>query len=396
MIKTLSIIIPVYNESDTLTDLLDRVLHVALPVKREIIVVNDGSTDDSRQLAEDWFAALNVEQQADVFLLDKANGGKGSAVRAGIEQSNGDVVIIQDADLEYDPNDYEACIAPILNGEELVVYGSRERFARNRLHSSFAFYAGGLAVTYWMNLLYGSSMTDEPTCYKTFSGRLIRALLFRGDKFEWEPEVTAKLLRLGVHIHEVPISYAPRKVDEGKKINWKDGVQALAVALYWRFMPLDAERKKVAAVPGMAECLAASRWPWAIMIVAMCAVARLSPPSLAAGIAWSSAVPAAMHLACVRRSMLCAILAAGWVVGIPLWHGGAFAISATAMLWSVLWLTRFAQKRRVFDLALAATSIAGLACTLPWSQAQLQATVALIALPLLLAVVPDRPDTTAS
>ncbi|MDP6451325.1 MAG: glycosyltransferase family 2 protein, partial [Lentisphaeria bacterium] len=174
--KMLSIVIPLYNEEATITELLDRVLAVDLPIDREIIIVNDGSTDDSRGLVEAWQARLPADTGVMVRVIDKPNGGKGSAVRAGIAVSSGDVVIIQDADLEYDPQDYRQCIEPILAGRASVVYGSRERLPENRMHSSLAFYAGGLAVTCWMNLLYGASMTDEPTCYKTFDGPLIRTL----------------------------------------------------------------------------------------------------------------------------------------------------------------------------------------------------------------------------
>lgn len=246
--KTLSIVIPVYNEVATVTELLDRVLAAVVSTRKEIIIVNDGSTDDSPAHIRDW-AAGAAREDCDIVVVDKENGGKGSAVRTGIEKSTGDVVIIQDADLEYDPNDYQKCIEPILSGDSKVVYGSRERRPENRMHSSLAFYAGGLAVTYWMNLLFGSSMTDEPTCYKTFDGPLIRALLFDGDKFDWEPEITAKLLRLGYDIAEVPVSYAPRKVDEGKKINWRDGVAALWVALLWRFRPLGNQRAALEQLP---------------------------------------------------------------------------------------------------------------------------------------------------
>ena len=239
----LSIIIPVYNEAGTIAALLDRVAAVALPVDRELIVVNDGSTDGSGDLIRAWRAA---HPEVAGQLLEQANQGKGGAVRTGIGVSTGTVVIIQDADLEYDPADYAKCIAPILRGEAQVVYGSRELLAANRHHSSWLFYLGGVAVSAWFSVLYFTWLTDEPTCYKTFAGDLIRALAFSGSRFEWEPEVTAKLLRLGYRIHEVPISYRPRRVTEGKKIRASDGFRALWEAWRWRFKSLAADRERLA------------------------------------------------------------------------------------------------------------------------------------------------------
>ena len=280
----LSIIIPCYNEAATIRTLLDRVAAAPLPIGREIIVVDDGSTDDSRAQVEQWLATAPLGPEDEARLLSKTNGGKGSAVRTGVVASTGDIVIIQDADLEYDPGDYAACIAPILAGRARVVYGSRERFGGNRRHSALSFYVGGLTVTYWMNLLFGATMTDEPTCYKTFDGPLIRALGFRGRKFDWEPEVTAKLLRLGYQIHEVPIRYYPRKISEGKKIRWRDGVQALWTALLWRCLPLGAERRRLLALPGEAarqrqERLEA-RWLWGLVGVALALRVLLAWPAL--------------------------------------------------------------------------------------------------------------------
>jgi glycosyltransferase involved in cell wall biosynthesis len=242
--KKLSIVIPVYNEEATLRELLDTVAETVLPVDREILIVNDGSVDCSLEIAEAWRDA-RANEALEVTLISQENRGKGSAVRAGIKASTGDVVIIQDADLEYDPNDYVACIEPILAGEVEVVYGSRERFAANHMHSSWAFYLGGMLVSSWFSLLYLTRLTDEPTCYKTFDGELIRTLLFEGDGFEWEPGITAKLLRLGFRIHEVPISYRPRNADEGKKIRASDGFRALWEALRWRVKSIDGERAKL-------------------------------------------------------------------------------------------------------------------------------------------------------
>ena len=239
----LSVIIPIYNEEKTICTLLDKVASCGVSVSMEMILVNDGSTDNTASLCREWIRENEKKIQARVVFLEKENGGKGSAVKAGIKVSSGDVVIIQDADLEYDPRDYTKCITPILHGECKVVYGSREADNRNRLFSSPSFFLGGLLLTYWINLLFNSDLTDEPTCYKTFDGDLIRSIPLDGDRFEWEPEVTAKLLRMGFEIREVPISYNPRKVTEGKKIKWFDGLQGLWIALFWRFAGMKEIRK---------------------------------------------------------------------------------------------------------------------------------------------------------
>ncbi len=245
--KILSVIIPVYNEERTVCSLLDKVMNAAVSVPMEIIIVNDGSTDSTPSLCAEWVRKNSGGAHKPVYLT-KSNGGKGSAVKEGIRVSTGDVVIIQDADLEYDPNDYEKCIRPILDGECKVVYGSREAENRNRIYSAPSFFLGGLFLTYWINLLYNSNLTDEPTCYKTFDGNLIRSIPIEGDKFEWEPEITAKLLRMGFEIREIPVSYFPRKIAEGKKIKWFDGLQALWIALYWRFAGLGKIRSHTASV----------------------------------------------------------------------------------------------------------------------------------------------------
>ena len=244
--KILSVIIPVYNEEKTVVSLLDKVMRCGVSVPLELIIVNDGSTDSSPELIRNWISGQK-KSAAKIVFLNKENGGKGSAVKAGIRASTGDVVIIQDADLEYDPRNYEACIRPILDGECKVVYGSREEENRNRLYSSPSFYLGGLLLTFWINLLYHADLTDEPTCYKTFDGSLIRSLPIDGDKFEWEPEVTAKLLRTGFEIREVPVAYYPRKITEGKKIKWKDGAQGLWTAFRWRFASLKGIRRTLGA-----------------------------------------------------------------------------------------------------------------------------------------------------
>ncbi|MDX9758433.1 MAG: glycosyltransferase family 2 protein, partial [Bacteroidota bacterium] len=159
---------------------------------------------------------------------------KGAAIRRGLEEVRGDIVLIQDADLEYNPGNYAALIAPILEGRSRVVYGSRERNVNNRLHSGMLFYAGGKFLSALTNLLYGSRITDEPTCYKVFDADLLRTIPLTCTRFEFCPEVTAKVLRRGVDIVEVPIDYFPRKKNQGKKINWRDGIAAVWTLLRWR------------------------------------------------------------------------------------------------------------------------------------------------------------------
>ena len=248
--KRLSVVIPVYNEERTVAQLLDQVLEAPLSIDKELIIVDDGSTDASARIIEEWHKAHQDSPSFKTVYLKKSNGGKGSAVKEGIKNSTGDVLIIQDADLEYDPNDYESCVRPILEGKCKVVYGSREASNRNRIYSSPAFYLGGLSLTLWMNLLFGMELSDEPTCYKTFDGPLIRSIELEGDKFDWEPEVTAKISRLGFEIIEVPVIYRPRAVNEGKKIKWKDGVIGFWVAFLWRLLPLGKSKRKVLALGG--------------------------------------------------------------------------------------------------------------------------------------------------
>jgi glycosyltransferase involved in cell wall biosynthesis len=231
-IKRVSIIIPAYNEEKTIEKILKKVLDVKLPLEKEIIVVNDGSTDRTKEIVEKF---IKNHPNENIILINKKNGGKGSALKVGIKHSTGDIIIIQDADLEYDPNDYPNLIKPILEGKAKVVYGSRLRKMGNKF-SHLSFLIGGLIITLVTNLLYFTFLTDEPTCYKVFHKELKDILInAEGDKFDWEPEVTAKILRRGYKIFEVPISYYPRTLKEGKKIRWKDGIDAILTLLKWRF-----------------------------------------------------------------------------------------------------------------------------------------------------------------
>jgi dolichol-phosphate mannosyltransferase len=219
----LSVIVPACNERETIVEALRRVK--AAPGEKEIIVVDDGSTDGTREL---------LEADPDIRLIcHPKNQGKGAAIRTALAAATGDVVIIQDADLEYDPADYAALVDPIRRGEARAVYGSR--FLRGRPDMRWPNYLCNRLLALAANLLYGAGITDEATCYKAFDAGLIRDLPLRCERFEFCPEVTAKVRRRGVRIHEVPIRYTARSFDAGKKIRAWDAVEAFWTLLRYRF-----------------------------------------------------------------------------------------------------------------------------------------------------------------
>jgi len=232
----LSVIIPVYNEEKTVTELLQKVISAKFSHNMEIIIVNDGSKDNSEKEIKK-FIAKNKEK--DIKYYKKENGGKGSALKFGFSKATGDILIIQDADLEYDPNDYEKLIKPIISEKTKVVYGSRLKGKFNG-YSHLSFFIGGILVTMVTDILYFTNLTDEPTCYKVFHKDL-RSILVNanGNHFEWEPEVTAKILRKGHRIIELPINYYPRTIKDGKKIKWTDGVDAIKTLIIWRFKKIE-------------------------------------------------------------------------------------------------------------------------------------------------------------
>jgi glycosyltransferase involved in cell wall biosynthesis len=225
--KRLSIIIPAYNEEDTILEVLRRVEAVKLPLEKEIIVIDDGSTDCTRQL-------LLLEHRNGGFrlYLSPMNQGKGASIRTGFGLATGDLVMVQDADRELDPEDYPALLAPILAGQAEVVYGSR--FSGRPVAWTVS-YLGNRLMTWLSNLLYGGGITDLHTCYKVFRREVIRNAQLTCKRFEFEPEVTAKILRLGHEITEVPISYFPRTVADGKKVRAKDAIECIHHLLKWRF-----------------------------------------------------------------------------------------------------------------------------------------------------------------
>jgi glycosyltransferase involved in cell wall biosynthesis len=227
----LSVVIPIYNEQDTIGEVITRVCAVNLdPIVKEIIISDDGSSDASPEIIRQYCTDAT---ESTLVHTSPVNLGKGAAVRLGLSYATGDIVIIQDADLELDPNEYAQIIGPILSGQADVVYGSRFLGAsgavplRTRVANRF--------LTSLTNLLFGARLSDMETAYKAFRRSALDGLNLRCVRFDFEPEITARLLQAGHHIHEVPISYSPRTVDEGKKISWLDGLEAVYALLRCRF-----------------------------------------------------------------------------------------------------------------------------------------------------------------
>jgi len=222
----LSVVMPVFNERETIDEIIRRVL--AVPVRKELIVVDDCSTDGTRDMLKDL-------QQRHGFrlILQDRNQGKGAALRRGFAEVAGDIVLIQDADLEYSPEEYPDLIGLICEGRADVVYGSRF-LGRHRVFL-FTHYLGNRLLTLLTNVLYNTMLTDMETCYKVMRTEVLRSFALRSDGFGIEPELTAKIFKRGFRVYEVPITYDGRGYDEGKKITWRDGIVALWVLMRYRF-----------------------------------------------------------------------------------------------------------------------------------------------------------------
>ena len=243
----LSVIIPVYNERNTLDEIIRRVRAVDLTInadgenkllagpltlEREIVIIDDGSTDGTREILDSWRASPAPDMR---IVYHERNGGKGAALRTGFQEASGDLIIIQDADLEYDPRDYVKLLEPLLEGRAPVVYGSRF-MGGPRSAMSLSHTLGNKLLTIFTNLLFGTSLSDMETCYKCFRRDVIQGMPLHSRRFEIEPELTAKILKRGYSIFEVPISYNGRAFHEGKKLSWQDGFSAVWTLAKYRFV----------------------------------------------------------------------------------------------------------------------------------------------------------------
>lgn len=223
-----SVVMPVYNEAGTVEEIISRVL--AVPVDKEIIVVDDGSTDGTRELLK---KISQSQENLKVFYHDR-NKGKGAALRTGFEFASGDIVIIQDADLELDPKEFQKLLEPMLNGRADVVFGSRflEKPLRDLLNLNFV---GNKFVTLLSNVMNGLNLTDMETCYKAFKRQILKGIVLKSNRFGFEPEFTAKIAKKKFRICEVPISYGRRSYSKGKKFNWRDRIETIFSIFWFRF-----------------------------------------------------------------------------------------------------------------------------------------------------------------
>ena len=228
----LSIIIPVYNEMNTIQEILKKIedLH---EIKKQIIIVDDGSSDETFNLIQNYKFKSEHE-----IIKHKVNSGKGAAIKSTVNYISGDIVIIQDADLEYDPNDYKEVIYPIIKNKSKIVYGSRvlnkKRYNQTNFISNFRIFCNHI-LTLLTNLLYRQNLTDAHTCYKAFDANIFKQINLKENDFAFCPEITAKVSKLGFKIFEVPINYVGRNYNEGKKISFYDGIRAVIVLLKYRF-----------------------------------------------------------------------------------------------------------------------------------------------------------------
>jgi glycosyltransferase involved in cell wall biosynthesis len=231
--ELLSIIVPVYNEVRTVLAVIDRLQAIDLPVPREIVIVNDGSTDGTQEVLQNIESRVPSPESRVRIIHVHPNAGKGAAIRRGFKEASGTIVAIQDADLELDPQQLAALVTPVVRGETDVVYGSR--FLAGRPEAPWITIAANRGLTAVTNVLFGSSITDMETCYKIMRTDIARSLALDANRFDIEPQITARLLRGGHRIHELPVKFDPRSRAQGKKIGWRDGVRAIEVLVRERF-----------------------------------------------------------------------------------------------------------------------------------------------------------------
>jgi len=230
--QKLSIIIPAYNEEKTILEVINRVKKVKLKnIKKEIIIVDDFSTDDTKKIL------TKLKDGSLKIFFHHGNQGKGAAIRTGLKYASGDIILIQDADLEYNPEEYGNLLKPIMENKTKVVYGSRIAAIKKNLKNMYKMhYLGNIILTGMTNILYASRITDMETGYKVFKREVIKNMKLKAKRFDFEPEITAKILKRKYKIKEVQISFAGRKFKEGKKITWRDGIAALFYLIKYRFI----------------------------------------------------------------------------------------------------------------------------------------------------------------
>lgn len=223
---------PVYNESGTILQIIEKVNAVEIPgVKKELIIVDDASKDGTREILQ----GLEPSESRRIY-YHAHNMGKGAALRTGLTYASGDIILIQDADLEYDPGEYPELLKPILEGRADVVYGSRMTGAKVRRDFNFLHFVGNKFLTLLTNILYNTILTDMETCYKVFRADVIKNIQIKSNRFNFEPEITAKILKRKYKLYELPISYYGRDFSEGKKITWRDGFSAVWTLVKYRFV----------------------------------------------------------------------------------------------------------------------------------------------------------------
>ena len=223
----LSIIIPCYNEEATISQIIEKII-INSPFNNEIIVIDDCSTDKSKKILES-----TLKNKISKLIINEKNYGKGYSIRKGIEVCSGDIVLIQDADLEYDPSDYVRLVSPIVNGEGDVVYGSRFIGTEKRKVLYYWHSVGNKILTSFSNMLSNLNLTDMECCFKVFKSQLLKTIRLKENRFGFEPEITAKIAKLNINIYEVGVKYHGRKYSEGKKITWRDGFAAVKCILYY-------------------------------------------------------------------------------------------------------------------------------------------------------------------